>query len=97
MGDLTRTFGGLIIMAHRVNRQTLFKIPSIYTYIIRFLYFPIFSYIFLYFPIYIFSYIFLYFPIFSYIYFPIFSYIKARVLAARCSLPGTAYVCSAAM
>jgi len=83
MGDLTRTFGGLIIMAHRVNRQTLFKIPSIYTYIIRFLYFPIFSYIFLYFPIYIF----LYFPI----------YIKARVLAARCSLPGTAYVCSAAM
>ena len=56
MGDLTRTFGGLIIMAHRVNRQTLFKIPSIYTYIIRFLYFPIFSYIFLY----IFSYIFLY-------------------------------------
>ena len=77
MGDLTRTFGGLIIMAHRVNRQTLFKIPSIHI---------LYG-----------SYIFLYFPIFSCIYFPIFSYIKARVLAARCSLPGTAYVCSAAM
>jgi hypothetical protein len=85
MGDLTRTFGGLIIMAHRVNRQTLFKIPSIHILYGSYLYFPIFSYIFL------------YFPIFSYIYFPIFSYIKARVLAARCSLPGTAYVCSAAM
>ena len=32
-GDLTRTFGGLIIMAHRVNSQTLFKIPSIHIYI----------------------------------------------------------------
>ena len=34
MGDLTRTFGGLIIMAHRVNSQTLFKIPSIHIYIL---------------------------------------------------------------
>jgi len=32
MEDLTRTFGGLIIMAHSVNRQTLFKIPSIHIY-----------------------------------------------------------------
>ena len=34
MGDLTGTFGGLIIMAHRVNSQTLFKIPSIHIYTI---------------------------------------------------------------
>jgi hypothetical protein len=32
MGDLTRTFGGLIIMAHRVNSQTLFTIPFILVY-----------------------------------------------------------------
>ena len=32
--NITRTFGGLIIMAHRVNSQTLFKIPSIHIYIL---------------------------------------------------------------
>ena len=34
MGDLTRTFGGLIILAHRVNSQSLYVIASIYTYIL---------------------------------------------------------------
>ena len=30
MGDLTRTFGGLIIMAHGVNSQSLYVIPFIH-------------------------------------------------------------------
>ena len=34
MGDLTRTFGGLIIMAHRVNSQSLYVIPFIHIYIL---------------------------------------------------------------
>ncbi len=32
MGDLTRTFGGLIILAHRVNSQSLYVIASIHIY-----------------------------------------------------------------
>ena len=35
MGDLTRTFGGLIIMAHRVNSQTLFALSFILACILR--------------------------------------------------------------
>ena len=48
MGDLTRTFGGLIIMAQRVNSQTLKK--SLHTYILLdmfvHIYFSYISYIF---------------------------------------------------
>ena len=33
MGDLTRTFVGLIILAHRVNSQSLYVIASIHIYI----------------------------------------------------------------
>ena len=38
MGDLTRTFGGLIIFAHRVNSQSLYVIASIHIYT-RYIYF----------------------------------------------------------
>ena len=36
-GDLTRTFGGLIIMAHRVNSQSLYVIPFIHILLARYL------------------------------------------------------------
>ena len=49
MGDLTRTFGGLIILAHRVNSQSLYVIASIYTYILdMYVYKYIITYILLY-------------------------------------------------
>ena len=32
MGDLTRTFGGLIIFAHRANSQSLYKTATIHIY-----------------------------------------------------------------
>ena len=32
MGDLTRTFGGLIIFAHRANSQSLYNTATIHVY-----------------------------------------------------------------
>ncbi len=32
MGDLTRTFGGLIIFAHRANSQSLYNTATIHIY-----------------------------------------------------------------